>query len=797
MIVNFLKIAIRNFRGSPLFFFVNVLGLSIGMSVMLLLMLYVKHELSFDNFHSNESRLYRITTTVTNKNNVILTNGASGQVQGPAFKQEIPEIKDYVRIWNVGGFNIASEQKAFNLTGIFADSSLFRVLSFPALYGNTYAALNDPYSIVITESTALKYFGRKNVVGKILRIDEQKGLEALTITAVIKDLPTNSSIQFEAALSFQFLEKFFKDKDWFNSYLTTFVLLSPGASPQSAAKKFASVMERRAGTHLADLEKDKGIKKIDFSLQPIGDIHFRASENGNDGDIYYSNRYSNILFLSAIAIFILVMACINFVNLTIAHSLRRTKEIGIRKINGGSRLQIMAQFMTEALLFCVISFVVATVFVVIVLPVFNSLTGRELIIDKAQIAEMALLGISLLLLNTFMAGIYPAWILSKFNAVVVLYNKSKFRSTGWLGKSLVVLQFTIATVLIGITMVFYLQMRYISRRELGYDPSSIIVLQLPPQRNPDALVKVLRQKLSFEPSITQVAASSYWGLANKVIVSSGVLEVTTYRADENYIPALKIPILEGRNFTTEFASDSLKSIIVNQSFVKAAGWTRAIGQSVRLPGEWEGEVQMNVIGVVKDYHHESLKRAVIPQVFVMRHYDKLVIKVQPGTIAHMIGVLEKVYKDNVVNSPFQFALLTDTIEKQYQADRQWQRIVTYAAVVALFICSLGLFGLAGISSGQRVKEIGVRKILGATIAGIVGLLSKDFLKPVFIACCIATPLSWLITQRWLMNFAYQVELRWWVFPGTCVFAVGIAFVVVGIQTLRTAMGNPAKALRSE
>lgn len=798
MINNYLKLAWRNFRKNPLFSFINVAGLALGLTCVLLVVLFVKNELSFDRFHEKGPQLYSITTTITDKQGEKNTINGSGQVQGPAFKAAIPEIVNYVRFWNVGGFNIIGEHQAFNVQGLFADSSFFNLFSFPLLHGNASSALVDPHSIVLSEQTAMKYFGKTDVVGKTLKIEEQ-GIQTLTVTAVVKEVPANSSIRFDVVLPFRFVETFFKDASWLNQYLSTFVLLHPLADVKKVEQKFSAVFQAKASEQVRDARGKLDIPtQLSFGLQPLADIHLHSGAVQSETGISDGGLYTTLYILSGIAAFILLMACINFVNLSIAHSLQRAKEIGVRKVNGSNRWQIIRQFLIEATLLCMAAFLLAGLLSWVLLPVFNSLTGRHIALHIVKDVTIWIAAIAIIAVSIVLTGLYPAFVLSGFNAAAVLYGKQKTGAgKGWLGKSLVVFQFTLAIGFVTGSLVYYLQMNFIMHKELGYNPSDMISIKLPAQRNPDQLVQLFRSELATSPAITRVSGFSSWGNNNIVKVNDRTIPSLKFRIDEFYLPGLEIPLKQGRNFSAAFGSDSMQSVIVNETFVKQAGWKDPVGKRVQLMSEWEGDLNMTVVGVVKDHHYNSLKQKIGPQVLVMRHYDKLLVRAQQGKLPEALAAIEKVYQDRLPDSPFRFSFMDDDVARQYGEERLWQQIIGYVTVLSVFICCLGLLGLSYLAARQRTREIGIRKVLGASIAGIAGLLSKDFLKLVVIALLIASPLSFFLMNRWLANFAYRIDISWWIFLLAGAIAVFIAMATVSFQAIKAALANPVQSLRSE
>lgn len=798
MIKNYIRLAWRNFRKHPLFSFINVAGLAIGLTCVLLVVLFVKNELSFDTFHKNAAQLYSITTTLTDKQGRTTTGNGSGQVQGPAFKEAIPEIVDYVRFWNVGGFNIIGEDKALQVEGLFADNSFFKLFSFPLLYGNAASALTDPHAIVLSERTAMKYFGRTDVVGRTLKIEEQ-GFQTLTVTAVAKDIPANSSIQFDVILPFGFLQTFFKDNSWLNQYVSTFVLLHPQADAKKVAQKFDGVFQALASKELLEARQREDVStKLSFGLQPFAGLYLSTGALQGEGGIFNGSLSTALYLLSGIAAFILLMACINFVNLSIAHSLQRAKEIGIRKVNGSNKWQIISQFLMEAALLCIAAFLLAIVFSRLLLPLVNSFTGRHIELQLIKDLKIWIVGIGILALSIIMTGLYPAFMLSGFNATEVLYGKQKVRTgRGWLGKSLVVFQFTLAICFVTGSLIYYLQMAFIGNKSLGYNPSGIINIKLPAQRNPDRLIPLFRAELAAVPSVQQVAGFNSWGDNNVVKVSDRTIYSHKLRTDEYYLPGLEIPLVKGRNFSQSFRADSTKSVIVNEAFVKQAGWKDPLGQQVKLIGEWNGDMNMTVVGVVKDYHYNSLREKIGPQVLVMKDYEHLLIKARQGKASEALAAIEKIYKKYLPDSPFQFSFADEDIARQYRDEKHWQQIIAYVTILSVFICCLGLFGLSYLAARQRTREIGIRKVLGAGVAGIAGLLSRDFLQLVIVAFLIASPLSFFVMHHWLENFAYRIQISWWMFLVAGATAIFIAMATVSFQAIKAALANPVDALRSE
>ncbi|MBD0288319.1 MAG: ABC transporter permease, partial [Flavisolibacter sp.] len=563
MFRNYLKISLRNLWKNRLYSLINVIGLATGLTSVLLVTLFVKDEFSYDSFHANAPQLYRITTSFVNKDGSQQTIGASGQVQGPSFKAAVPEVLDYSRLMAVS-FNVAAEGKRLNLPGLYADQSFFKLFSFPLLQGNTQTALTEKQSVILTEKSALKIFGRTDVVGKTLNVQDGAYAEPFTVTAVANEPPSNSSIQFEILVPFAYLEKSFTDDSWLNQYLSTFVLLHPKADPQTVTKKFSAVFETKAKEQIrAKLQAEGYMPRCNFGLQPITDIHLnragleKKTAGGDTGGISGSSSLIYSYILMGIVGFMLLMAGINFVNLSIANAVKRAKEVGVRKIVGSSRRQIIFQFLVEAFVICLIAFGLALALAEALLPLFNTFVNKQLTVARLFDVQLLAAWCGVVTLSILLVGLYPAYVLSRFNPEEVLYNKLKLTGGHWLGKSLVVLQFSLAICLIVATIVYYTQMNFIAKKDLGYDPKDIVRVFIPTD-NSKLLVERLKREFAQHPAIRQVAT----GADNSVPVLGGFptkvngkdVRYIITEADEAFLPMLKIPVKEGRNFSTTYGS---------------------------------------------------------------------------------------------------------------------------------------------------------------------------------------------------------------------------------------------------
>jgi putative ABC transport system permease protein len=803
MLKNYFKIAFRHLWNKKLYSILNVSGLAVALTCMILAILYFKNERSFDSFHKNNPHLFRINTAYKdNKTGIIKRTGGTGQVQGPAFKNQIPEIKDYARIF-CGDIieNVKSSDKAFNLLTVFADSTFFNVFSFPLLYGNPNATLSDKHSIVITEKTALKFFGTTNVVGK--RLDMADSPDSLfasfTISAVTKNPPVNSSIQFDILVPFTYLEMMFKDNSWLNSYLGTFVVVQPQADLKKIEREFVAIHNANAKEQLEQEKKSNAFdKQASYWLQPITDIHLHPYYSGTGREGGSSNGSSPVYsyFLMGIALFILLMASINFINLNIGNSLNRAKEIGVRKINGSNKRQIIFQFLIESCITCIAALCVAFVLAQILLPFFSELADRQITLAALLDWKLVCYFICLLVINVLLAGLYPAYILSNFKPSEVLYNKIALSGRNWLGKTLVTLQFSIAIVLIIGSIIYYEQMDFIRTKNLGYNPDDIVRVDIPNRRDAKTIYTAFTNELAKEPGIKQISLEARTSdikvyIGNNTVVSEYKLVVPSY------IPMLEIPLKEGRNFSDSYPTDKANAVIVNEAFVKAAGLKNPIGTSVQIK-DWYTK-DATIIGVVKDYHFNSLKEMIQPAIFGVNNLweGTILLKIDKRREKQSLAALEKIYKEVIPGSEYSYTFWDERNAKEYSQEIKWQKIISAATVLSVLICCLGLFGLTHLATHLRVKEIGIRKVLGASVISIASLISKDFIKLVLLAILIATPVAWYFMNQWLQDFAYRTTISWRIFFFAGVVAIIIALITVSFQAIKAAVANPVKSLRSE
>lgn len=794
MLKNYFKTAIRNLFHNKVYSFINIAGLSLGLACAMLIILYLKDEVSYDRFHANGNHIYRIFQQATAPNGEVRRMGITGDIQGPRFTAKIPEIKAFARVQ--GGYADIKKGTDINPQPLLVvDSNFFSLFSFPLLSGNPKTALLQPNAVVLSEDAAKKYFGSTDAMGKTMLLKMNDQFSPYTVTGVAKRCPQNSSIQFNMLLPKKVsAEAEHGNQSWSSSFLTTYVLLYPEANIKTVEAKMTKIFEEDAPELVKQMEEATHMKFNGlYMLQPFTDIHLN-----NNMDRYDISGASNLAYsyiLSGIAFFILIIACINFVNLTLARSLKRAKEIGIRKVAGGSRKQLILQFLGESSILCLVAFALAIVITQLLLPVFNRLSNKALEVSYLLDVKLVAGYISLFIITSLSAGLYPALVLSRYNPVQTLYSRFTLAGKNYLQKSLVVLQFAIATFLISATLTIFSQFNFLTTEKLGYDDSNLVLVNKTGLKPDEA--RLFKEELMKNQDILGVAPkdNGYSFNGGKINGDSGI-GFANVAINESYLPLLKIPIVKGRNFSPAFSSDSSLSILVNESFVKKAGWKEPLGQQLVIN---ENE-KYKVIGVVKDYHFKALNEEILPEVFSMKGadgYGMVYIKIKPNSETASLRHIEKVFKKLFPLNPFSFTFKDQENLKNYESEAKWKQIMLYAAILTIFISCIGLFGLSVLSAEKRTKEIGIRKVLGASVGIVVAILSTDFLKLVVIALLVAMPLSWLAASKWLENYPYRITLSWWMFAAVGLLVVFIAVATVASQAIKAAVANPVKSLRTE
>lgn len=797
MFKSYIITAFRNLKRNKIYSFINIAGLTIGLACAMLIMLYVKDEVSFDRFHKNVNSIYRIVSKAKYSGGEG-KNSNTGYLQGPRFAQNVPGIKSFVRIQSGSkDIKLGSEVQSQDL--LYVDSAFFNVFTFPLIHGNAKTCLVEPHSIVLSEDAAKKQFGTANAVGKLIMIKGDSTFIPYQVSAVAKRIPQNSSIRFDVLLPFKESETDAQNNEnWFSFFLNTFVVVNGNANIETINKQMQAFYVKDATKAFESMQKKYGGSGTmgTYYLQPITDMHMSTELPATNGLTNASNpMYSYIL--SGIAFFILLIACINFINLTIARSVKRAKEIGIRKVIGGERRQLIIQFLGESFVLCTIAFLLSVGLVKLVLPLFNDLSNKALSITYLFDARLVGGYIFLYLLTGLLAGVYPALVLSGYNPVQTLYSRFNIGGRNYLQKSLVVLQFTLASFLIIATLTIYSQFNFLTTKKLGYDDSNLVIVNKDQIKHSEA--PVFKNELLKNANIINVSArnNGQW-ITTARVTNDSTVNFNYETIDEDYIPELKIPLVAGRNFSKDFPADSSQSIIVNESFVQQAGWKNPIGQTVNF---WYNDNDIyHVIGVVKDYHSSSLNEKIRPLLFTMKNdnlYGSYYIKIKPGSQSASLEWIQKTFKNFYPLSPYSYVFKDEDNRRSYDDVAKWKQIILFGAILTIFISCIGLFGLSVLSAERRTKEIGIRKVLGASVNTVVTILSKDFLILVIISLVISSPLAYIAANKWLDNFPYRIALSAWLFIGAAVLVICIALCTVSFQAIKAAMSNPVKSLRTE
>jgi len=793
MIKNYLKTTFRKLWSRKAFSFINIIGLAIGMTACFLIYLFVNFELSYDKFHTKADRIYRVVADIKTPSEVIHGDGPSWAV-APKAKDEFPEVEAYVRISGDNMLIRKGNVKFQEQNLIYADSAFFKIFDFKLLKGNPQAALKDQLSVVFSETAAKKYFGNSDPVGQTLLLTGN-ALPA-KVTGVMKDLPENSIIKADVIVSMSTLTKKFdpnRDNQWGNYGNNTFLLLKPGVNPKTLEAKFTGFLERRNGDEMKQHQMFPTL-----FLEPLRDVYLRSTRGASK-----TGNINNVYIFSIIAIFILLIACINFINLTTARSLERAKEVGIRKVAGADKLQLISQFIGESVIVCLIAFLLTIIFSALLLPLFNQLAGKTIsngIFHSGYfVFQLFLASIVIGLL----AGIYPALVLTSFQPVVVLKGRFATSSKGVImRKSLVIAQFTISIALIIATIVVYNQMTYMRNQDLGFSRNQILIFDSHGDPGKKAFQEAVANLQSVKSTSTSssVPGGGNPGAYSEIENSKSDLQVANldlYFVDFDYIKQFKMKMVAGRGFSKDFKTDTTQAMVLNETAVEMFGYSspdQAIGKRFKQWGR-EGKI----IGVIKDFHFKSLQQPIQPLSMRIEptRCDLITLNVSATNLPATLAAIKKDWETFIPNIPFSYSFLDEFFNKQYSDEEKFGKLFLNFAVLAILISCLGLLGLSSYTTTQRTKEIGIRKVLGASVSNILNLLSTDFLKLVIISFAIAAPLAWYFMHNWLQNFAYHTNINAWVFAsaGFCAFAV--ALFTISFQAIKAALANPVKSLRSE
>lgn len=799
MLQNFFKTAWRNLLRNKTFSAIKILGLSLGLTVCMLIFLYTKDEISYDRFHENSARLYRITQTTQAGNNPYQTGGFTNAALAPVLANEIPGIQNFVRL----GSEHVSIQKDNDIITEFSlrvDENFFSIFSFQLTAGDQKTALSDPYSVVISERIAKKYFGDEEAIGKTMQVKRNDKLENYKVTAIVENPPQNSSIKCD--IYFPIKNSLSEnDNPWLGrGNVNSFLLLSPQANARTVGNQIQSLFAKNTKDYIEKTKKEQGLSlKASMALQPLTDIHF--NQNGGPGNFMVEDSdpvYSYIL--TSIAIFILIIACINFINLAVAQSLKRSKEVGVRKVVGGTRKQLIRQFLAESLLVSSIAFVIAIVLAGILLPFFNELANKKLSLSYLSDGYLYTGFFLLLLVTSFVAGFYPSLVLSSFQPVKFLYGRQKLMGKNYFTKGLVVLQFALTAFLIIGTIAVNSQLNFLFNKDLGYDSQNLVKIDIPMSSQTNQLAMLFKNELAGQNNIIDVAVRNSGSIMSGAKVNDKMVLIDYNKIDDQFLPVFKIKILAGRNFHPGSSADSSGAVIINEAFAKTVGWkvNEAVGKTFHFMDAKNTPV--TVVGVIKDYHFASLKQKITPEVFTMDPaivYGQIWAKIKPEDVPQTLALLQNTFKKLLPGLPWSYQFMDEVNARNYQAEQKWKLIINITSVLFIFISCIGLLGLVMLSIEQRTKEIGIRKVLGAAVSKIVMLIIRDFVVLISIAFVIAIPLGYYFTNKWLQDFPYRVNVGVWMFVLAGMLVLLVAVLTMSLQAIKAALSNPVKSLRTE
>ncbi len=793
MIKSYFLIAWRSLVKNKIYSTINILGLSLGIAVCMLITLFVKDEYSFDQFQEKKENIYRLVARETSPKNEDFNIGDTGFRHGRSFFGQVPELEKMVRMESQM-LSVRANNDIYLQSGLEVDTAFFDVFSAEFVEGNADRPLSTKNSMVISQSVAQKYFGQEKALGKSIEIERGGNFETYIVNGVTKDMPQNSSINIQMLLPFDYAKR--TDDAWINFYLNTFFLVKPGSDIQKIEQQFAAIFDREAKEQLAQAKKDWNYENmLHFKLQPILDLHLSKTFRAQNG-LRESSSSKLSFVLMGLALFILLIACINFVNISMSHSIQRAKEIGVRKVVGGQRSQLIWQFMCESFIMNAAAFFLAVIWVQLALPVFNDMSSKALafsyLFDVKLIATFAVI----FLATGFLAGFYPSLVLSKFQPVETLYGRFKWSGKQVLQKSLIVFQFGLASFFIILTFVQTRQVDYFLNRDLGYDDRNILVVEA--RNTNESKGRTLIQTLKNNPNILNVAPANAGMWYTAVMDLNGTQYGPNMNViDENFVETMGLTISQGRNFSAEFPSDSAQSILVNEAFVKEAGWENPIGQVLKIYNQFP----MTIVGVLKDYNFGSLYENIRPQIFTSHPrfggYSAFYIKTSGSDMPKTIDYVKQSFKDIYPTEPFGYDYKSEINKEQYSKEFQMRQIALWTAGIMIFISCMGLLGLSILTTERRKKEIGVRKVLGASLAAIVQKLSWDFLRLVVIAFVIFAPLAYFTSERLLRNYPYRVDIKADMFVISFMALATLSFVTISYQALKAALANPVKSLKSE
>lgn len=813
MIGNYIKVASRNILKRKLYSFINAFGLSVGIAFCVLIFLFIQDEKSFDQFHANKNLIYRLeeksydTWQHLNPKDPYLRSAYLMKPLMQSVKDELPEVT-YATRYNPGGTSIVKNgDRIFSEKGItYVDADFFKMFSFRMLAGNPDNIFKGKLEAAITPEIAKKYFGEESPLGKPLHIDTENEKEFI-VAAIIEAAPANSSLSYSILVP-QENSSHYKNnmKQWGNFNTPTFVQLVPGANLTNFKSNLDKVIQKHMGDKLEKWRKESSVpipadaKLLELEFTPLADVHLKK-EIGWDkvSDPQYS------MILGGIALLILLIASINYVSLALTTSASRKTEVGIRKVAGAQKKQLVWQFTIESVVLALLSMFIGIGLVFLFLSPFNEFTGKGIVISLVNVAPVLMVSLALTVFIGLLAGSYPALFLSEFNPAMVLKGTFTSKVNAGFTKPLVVVQFALSAFLIMSSLIMYRQMKFVTTKDLGYNQEQILVIptQAGYGKESNVVVEQFRTRLQQEPSVVSVAGTglsfaqgySRYGYKIKGEQKSAYV----YSVDAYYLPTLGAQIIQGRNFDTQIAADS-NAVIVNEALVRDMKWKEPLNEYLNYNEDSVG-LGAKVIGVVKDYHYLSLEKNIEPMFLSMNknlgYLTSLLVKVTPGEIPAKIETLRKAWKELQPDKPFEYTFLDEDVARQYQLYQRWMNIMGLSTGFAILICCLGLFGLSGINALNRTKEMGIRKVMGANVNTIFILLNRQFVWLALVAFIVATPISWFVMNRWLKDFQYKITIGWELFAVSMLIGALVALATVSYHAIKTAWLNPAETLKNE
>lgn len=819
MLTSYITIALRNLAKRKGFTLLNVFGLALGMACCLFILQYVRYERSYDRFHANAGNIYRLRLDAYQEGQLAWRSATVYPAFAPTMKRDFPEVQEACRLIDADCIlhNPKTNVKFAEKKGYFADQAFLNMFSLDLISGDGATALASPDKILVSESMAKRYFGRTDVLGENLVVKDPDNFQTYEISGVFRDYPANSHLIIDYLISYPTFSKLvtqtWRDTSnatetswgWYDFY--TYLQLKPGTTPEAFRAKFPAFVDKYINARYKE-------RKINFrneiDIIPMPDIHLYSNVN-QEAEVNGNGRAVAILFI--VALFILAIAWINYVNLSTSRSLERGREVGVRKVLGAMRAQLMRQFLTESILLNLAAFTLALAAVSLLMPAFSRFSGKDIPLNFLTDPQFWLTAGGVLTLGSLLAGVYPAFVLSGFRPVTVLKGQLKNAASGAvLRKGLIVFQFAASIGLIAGTLIVYHQIRYMRNQPLGVDINQTLVVE-GAQSILDSLYmgsfEPFRHQVLRIPKVNRLTASSnvpgnetYWTNGSRLLGGGGETQRshTMYNLgiDEAFMEAYQLKVIAGRAFSKESGDDTgRRTVLFNETAVRTFGFSKP--EEALNRRMIRGNDTLTIVGVVNDFHQEGLQKAINPVAFLFRPDSRSFysFKIETSDVQQTIAAIKSAWNEHFPNDPFNYFFLDESFNKQYEADIRFGRVFSLFAALAILVACLGLLGLAGYQIVQRTKEIGIRKVLGASTAGIVGLLSRDFVLLMLLALAIATPSAWYFMEKWLTNFAYRIAIGWWVFAAAGLAAIAVAFLTVGIQGMRAALANPVQALRSE